>query len=74
MFEGTAEAVQQRSLDSLAKVLDNRRALDYLLVEQEESVLWPPPPAAPGSALLGRLKLSYTGHCASHLAQGNSLP
>ena len=52
-------AVQLKSLDFLAKVLDNRIALDYLLVSKAVSMLWPAPLAAPGLTLLGKLKLSY---------------
>ena len=62
-LENTAEstakviAAQQKSLDSMAKVvLDKRIAPDYLLAK---GYLWPTPLAVPGLTLLEKLKLSY---------------
>ena len=52
--KSAAKAVaQQRSLDSLAKIV-----LDYLLAEH--LVLWPTPPTVTGlRTLRGKLKLNY---------------
>ena len=53
-------ADQQRSLDSLAKVvLDNRTDLDYLLAEQGGVCAMADTTAAPGLTLLGKLNLNY---------------
>lgn len=52
-------AAQLSLLDTLAKVVSDNRivAVDYLLVKQGVSVLWPTPPVALGLILLEKLKL-----------------